>query len=65
MVAIIVYNGQEKWNPAVMLALVAMKYAFDADKYRETFDEAVQYVLKLDSKNSIVLYSYQWSVVSF
>ena len=49
MVAIIVYNGQEKWNPAVMLALVAMKYVFDADKYRETFDEAVQYVLKQDS----------------
>ena len=91
MVAIIVYNGQEKWvpekirlyskypeyfrkvglpfrletidvgnelphidkeklDPAVMLALVAMKYVFDADKYRETFDEAVQYILKQDSK---------------
>ena len=33
-----------------MLALVAMKYVFDADKYRETFDEAVQYVLKQDSQ---------------
>ena len=52
MVAIIVYNGQEKWNPAVMLALVTMKYAFDADKYRETFDEAVQYILKQDAQKT-------------